>query len=108
VRLCADEFCALFRTLQAGYNRMESKGLVDTVASIGILSDFFDKNGVGAEQVQEKSAERTFLSVHGDILEGIGQKPLVPVLSYKERLKEMQAASAADGSSGGSRKRKRK
>ena len=108
MRLCADEFCALFRTLQAGYNRMESKGLVDTVASIGILSDFFDKNGVGAEQVQEKSAERTFLSVHGDILEGIGQKPLVPVLSYKERLKEMQAASAADGSSGGSRKRKRK
>ena len=108
MRLCADEFVRSPPTLQAGYNRMESKGLVDTVASIGILSDFFDKNGVGAEQVQEKSAERTFLSVHGDILEGIGQKPLVPVLSYKERLKEMQAASAADGSSGGSRKRKRK
>ena len=88
-------------TLQAGYNRMDMKGLVDTVASIGILSDFFDKNGVGAEKVQDKSS----VGPGGD---GMGHAPLVPVLSYKERLKQMQAAATASAAAGGGKKRKKR
>jgi hypothetical protein len=68
---------------------MEMKGLVDTVASIGILSDFFEKNGQGAEIVQERPA-------------GAGKGPpestIVPVLSYKERLAQMKAAATSSAS----------
>jgi len=81
---------------------MDMKGLVDTVASIGILSDFFDKNGEGAEVVQQQSKT----TAHGASSAAAGQ-PLVPVLSYKERLKQMQAAAASEGSVK-SKKRKKK
>lgn len=87
---------------QAGYTRMDMKGMVDTVASIGILSDFFDKNGQGAEMIQIRPA---------GLVPGAGgtMQPLVPVLSYKERLKQMQAATVTDaGALQGKTKRKKR
>ena len=82
---------------------MDMKALIDTVASIGILSDFFDKNGEGAERVQERDV-RVALRGSGTVV----HKPLVPVLSYKERLKQMKAAAQAGGGSDPKTQRKKK
>mmetsp|Transcript_89609 Transcript_89609/g.145120 ORF Transcript_89609/g.145120 Transcript_89609/m.145120 type:complete len:347 (+) Transcript_89609:109-1149(+) len=88
---------------QAGYTRMDMKGLVDTVAAIGILSDFFDKNGQGAETIQNRPA--------GASSPASTPAMLVPVMSYKERLRQMQAAAAEDDqavAAQGNKKRKKR
>ena len=75
---------------EAGVSRMESKVLVDTVASISIPTDFPDENSGGAEVVQEKLAGKSAVK------EGEGGVGVTPVLSYKERLRLMQAQVAAE------------
>jgi len=83
---------------------MDMKGLVDTVAAIGILSDFFDKNGQGAETIQNRPA-----GVPSPVST---PAMLVPVMSYKERLRQMQAAAAEDeqavAAQGNKKRKKRK
>ncbi len=63
---------------------MDMKAVIDTAAAIGILSDFFDKGGEGAEVVQR-----------GAPAAAASAPALVPVLSYKQRLAQMKAAAAA-------------
>jgi hypothetical protein len=72
---------------QAGYSRIDMKHVIDTAAAIGILSDFFDKNGEGVEVVQR--------GVPTAASSASSAPPLVPVLSYKQRLAQMKAAAAA-------------
>ena len=78
-----------------------TKRLTDTSKYTAAHKHRFDKNGVGAEKVQDKSS----VGPGGD---GMGHAPLVPVLSYKERLKQMQAAATASAAAGGGKKRKKR
>lgn len=84
---------------QVGYSRFDIKDMLDTAAAIGILTDFFDKNGEGAEVVQRArpggESERS-------------APALVPVLSYKERLEQMKAAAAGADAQGMAGKKKKK
>lgn len=76
------------------------KEVLDTAAAMGILADFFDKNGEGAEVVQRGQRAPEPLA---------GAPALVPVLSYKQRLAQMKEAADAQrvaGAKGRGRKRK--
>ena len=88
------------RLKDLGYTRFDSKLLVDTVAAMGILADFFDKDGVGAHVEQERSAEESQALAGGQGVQ--------PVQSYKERLKAMQAKAAAVAPAHAKKKRKKK
>ena len=83
---------------------MDMKEVLDTAAAMGILADFFDKNGEGAEVVQ-----RGQRAPDTGPLASQGAPALVPVLSYKQRLAQMKEAADAQrvaGAKGRGRKRK--
>ncbi|KAJ1493988.1 hypothetical protein T484DRAFT_1928473 [Baffinella frigidus] len=85
---------------ERGYSARDMKGMVDVVASIGILQEFFDKDGRGAELVHEPSAED---------LSSIASKPsMAAVQTPAEWRAEMQRkAQAAAAAAPKPKKRKR-
>ena len=85
---------------ERGYSSFDMKGMVDVVASIGILQEFFDKDGLGAELVHEPSAS--------DLLSLAPTPSMAPVQSPSEWREEMQRkAQAAAANAPKSKKRKR-
>ena len=89
---------------EMGYSSRDMKGMVDTVASIGILQDFFDKDGAGAEVAHEPTPEDIAAAAAARKESG-GVSPVSQ--SPAEWRKEMQRKAAEATAAPKGKKRKR-